>query len=112
MPRQKFPLELDYVHVTRYQGGVTGGVLEWESCPTTPLQGRVVIIIDDVLEEGDTMDALMDYCKKQGAETCYSAVLVNKNLSKQKSISADFIGLEVDSQYLYGLGVDYKGLLT
>jgi len=73
-----FPLQLDYIHATRYGGNTSGGVLEWIFKPAMSLEGRVVLLIDDIMDEGLTLEGLIDYCKEVGAADVYSAVLVNK----------------------------------
>ena len=107
----KFPLEMDYIHATRYQGNLVGGELEWKQLPTIPLRDRTVIIVDDVLDAGITMDKIKSYCEKQGASACYTAVLVDKELKQKKPLRADFVGYQAGNQYLFGLGMDYKGYL-
>jgi len=111
LPRLNFPLEIDYIHATRYQGELSGKELVWKQLPSTSLLDRTVIIVDDVLDEGITMAMIKAYCLQQGAKNCYSAVLVDKDLSRAKPIEADFIGYQAGNQYLYGLGMDYKGYL-
>ncbi len=111
LPRLNFPLELDYIHATRYQGEISGGELEWKQLPTTDLVNRTVIIVDDVLDAGITMAKLKAYCEEQGAACCYTVVLVDKKLKKDKLVQADFVGFQTGDQYLYGLGMDYKGYL-
>jgi hypoxanthine phosphoribosyltransferase len=111
LPKLSFPLELDYIHATRYQGKTTGGELVWKQTPSTSIVNRTVILVDDVLDEGATMKKLKDYCIEQGAERCYTAVLVNKDTQKDKPIKADFVGYQAVDRYLFGLGMDYKGYL-
>jgi len=111
LPKLKFPLEVDYIHATRYQGDVVGHELVWKQLPSTPLEGRTVILIDDVLDEGITMEKLKAYCEEQKVARCYTAVLVDKALSKDKPLAADFVGYQAGEQYLFGLGMDYKGYL-
>jgi len=111
LPRLNFPLEIDYIHATRYQGEMIGKELVWKQLPTTPLVDRTVIIVDDVLDEGITMAMIRAYCMQQGAKECYTAVLVDKDLQREKPIQADFVGYQAGNEYLYGLGMDYKGYL-
>lgn len=111
LPLLDFPLEMDCIHATRYQGKTVGEELVWKQRPVTSLANRNVIIIDDVLDEGITMVKLKEYCLEQGASGCYTVVLVDKDLAKEKPIKADFIGFQTGSQYLFGLGMDYKGYL-
>lgn len=109
LPKLNFPLEMDAIHATRYQGKMSGEELVWKQTPATPLRDRTVIIVDDVLDEGITMAALKSYCMDQGAKRCYTAVLVDKTISKEKPIQADFVGYHAGNEYLFGLGMDYKG---
>jgi len=111
MSKLNFTLEVDYIHATRYQGGLVGSKLEWKQLPNTSLQNRTVIIIDDVLDEGITMAGIKAYCEEQGATCCYTAVLVDKGIKEKKPLQADFVGYYSADQYLFGLGMDYKGYL-
>jgi len=109
MTRLNFPLTLDAINVSRYGQQTSGSALNWMHRPTGSLQNRSILIIDDILDEGITLQAIYQYCQEQGASQIYSAVLVEKQLAKVKPIQADFIGLSVANHYLYGYGMDYKG---
>ena len=110
LTRLPFPLSVDYVHVTRYHGQTQGGVLSWLVEPNTPLQGRSVVLVDDILDEGYTLDAIVQYCRSQGAEEVVSAVLVDKAHHRRKpGVQADYAGLQVGDRYVFGYGMDYKG---
>ena len=110
--RLKFPLQMDYLHATRYRNKTRGADLHWERYPSISLEGRLVVVIDDILDEGDTLAAVMAYCQAQGAREVLSAVLVDKQHDrKTTNLKADFVGLEVPDYYLYGYGMDYKGYL-
>lgn len=107
--RFDFPLELDYVHATRYRGDTRGRDLHWRARPATPLAGRHVLVIDDILDEGITLAGVLEFCREQGAVTVRSAVLVDKKHGRKKSLRrADFTGLEVDDRYVFGCGMDYR----
>ncbi len=107
-----FPLHLDYLHATRYREKTSGADLQWHKYPSHDLAGRAVLVIDDILDEGITLKAIMDYCREQEAASVYSAVLVEKLLpSRPVDIEADFIGLRAENAYLFGYGMDYKGYL-
>ncbi|MFA6052497.1 MAG: hypoxanthine-guanine phosphoribosyltransferase [Methylobacter sp.] len=111
LTRLKIPLTIDAINASRYQNQTAGGNIEWVLKPGTPLEGRTVLIIDDILDEGITLEAIRQYCLEQGATSVYSAVLVDKILDHKKPITADFIGLETEDRYLFGYGMDYKGYL-
>lgn len=110
--RLKFHLQMDYLHATRYRNNTQGEDLRWERYPSISLEGRQVLVIDDILDEGDTLAAVMAHCQAQGARDVLSAVLVDKQHDrKTTNLKADFVGLEVPDHYLYGYGMDYKGYL-
>lgn len=111
--RLSFPLEVDYVHATRYRGETKGKDLHWRAEPNTNLQGRTIVIVDDILDSGLTLKAVVDYCQQKGAKQIYTAVLVDKPEARQKDglQVADFTGLEVPDEYVFGYGLDYKEYL-
>ncbi|MFZ5594374.1 MAG: hypoxanthine-guanine phosphoribosyltransferase [Pseudomonadota bacterium] len=109
LPRLDFPLQLDYIHATRYRGATQGGVLHWVVKPSHSLEDRVVLLIDDILDEGVTLAAVIDYCKAEGASEVYSAVLVEKLHDRKNGLQATFKGLDVEDRYVFGYGMDYKG---
>ena len=113
LPRLKFPLEIDYIHATRYQGAMSGGTLQWIVKPRTDLRNRTVLVVDDILDGGITLNEILKEVAAMGASEVYSAVLVDKY---QKRVpeglqKADFVGLQVDDHYVFGYGMDYKEYL-
>lgn len=111
LPRLNFPLQLDYLHATRYAGETQGGMLRWIARPRGSLKDRVVIVVDDILDVGITLAAIVDACKAEDAKEVYSAVLVNKHHPRKHDFQPDFVGLDVDDHYVFGFGMDYKGYL-
>lgn len=112
LPRLNFPLQLEYVHATRYREKTTGGAMHWVRAPGESLHGRTVLLVDDILDEGVTLSALIEECRKAGATDIYTAVLVDKLIKKPRALKqADFTGLEIPDYYVFGYGMDYKGYL-
>jgi hypoxanthine phosphoribosyltransferase len=111
LTRLDFPLQVDYIHATRYQGNTTGGHLNWMVRPSIPIRGRNVLIIDDIYDEGVTLSEIVEYCSEEGAKSIYTAVLVNKLHNRKKGDKPDFICLETEDRYLFGYGMDYHGYL-
>lgn len=113
LPRLDFPLEVDYIHATRYRGEITGGDIVWKVRPSTNLVGRTVLIVDDILDGGVTLAAIIAEIKNMGAEEVYSAVLVDKYRKRVTNglQKADFVGLEVEDHYIFGYGMDYNEYL-
>jgi hypoxanthine phosphoribosyltransferase len=111
LPLLKFPVQAEYLHATRYRQETTGGILEWKLRPEVDMNGRTIIIVDDILDEGTTLCAIADYCKAHGAAEVLTAVLVDKQHDRKArpDLKADFTGLTVEDRFLFGFGMDYKG---
>jgi len=109
MTQLLFPLELDYLHVTRYGQETTGGALSWRSAPWTSVKGRTVLVLDDILDEGLTLAAIIERMKELGAKACYTAVATDKLNGKKKPIQADFVALTVPDRFVFGYGMDVRG---
>lgn len=110
LPRLRFPLEFDYLHVTRYRGNIRGGEVEWRVLPGQGVAGREVLVLDDILDEGETLAAIRDKLLGMGAARVWSAVLTDKDNGLDKPIRADFVGLQVPDRYVFGCGMDVHGL--
>jgi hypoxanthine phosphoribosyltransferase len=109
LPRLNFPLDFDYVHVSRYGDKTHGGELVWKQAPKEDVRDRVVLVLDDILDEGHTMAAIRDKVMGMGAKEFYSGVFANKLISKEKPIACDFVGLDVPDRYVFGYGMDVRG---
>lgn len=111
LTRLHFPLELDYIHATRYDGEIKGTELNWLVEPRCSLKNRAVVIVDDIYDEGYTLDAIIKYCQLKEASLIKTAVLVEKEHQRGVSLSLDYVGLKVPDRYVFGYGMDYKGYL-
>lgn len=101
-------LEFDYLHATRYRGATSGGELTWKHLPATPMQGRRVLLVDDIVDEGHTLAAVRDWCREQGAaEVRIAALAVKRHDRCVPGLAADYVGVEVPDRYVYGYGMDY-----
>ena len=113
LPRLDFPLELDYIHTSRYGNETTGGVLKWLVKPRLPLDNRTVLIIDDILDQGVTLAALVEGCYELGAKEVLTAVLLDKTQTRAVNglAKADFSGITIEDGFVFGYGMDYQGYL-
>ena len=109
LPQLRFPLDFDYVHLTRYNEKMVGGEIHWQVEPKENMQDRVVLVLDDILDEGITLAAIRDKVLKNGAKAFYCAVLAEKEMGKSKPFQADFVGLTVPNRYVFGFGMDIQG---
>lgn len=110
LPLLNFPLDFDYIHASRYAGTTSGGPVDWKVEPKGNVSGRVVLVLDDILDIGDTMLAIRERVLGLGASAFYSAVLTDKNKGRAKPIYADFVGLSLPDRYVFGCGMDAYGI--
>ncbi len=108
-----FPLQIDYIHVTRYQGGIEGREIHWVAEPNIDLKDRAVLIIEDILDGGLTLAAVENFCADQGAAEVFTATLVNKVREREEGgvEKCDFVGLNIEDKFLIGYGLDFQGFL-
>ena len=109
LPQLRFPLDFDYLHLTRYDKALLGGEIRWQVEPRENMQDRVVLVLDDILDEGITLAAIRDKVLENGAKAFYSAVLAEKETGQSKPFRADFVGLSVPNRYVFGFGMDIHG---
>lgn len=113
LPHLNFPLQIDYMHATRYRGETEGSDMEWLAQPQSSLKGRNILVVDDILDQGYTLKAVIERCFDLGAKEVSTAVLLKKRLpaDKQVEIKTEFIGFEIEDRYVFGYGMDYKNYL-
>lgn len=109
LPLLRFPLDLDYVHATRYGSATQGGGIEWRVAPPAQVAGRTIVVLDDILDGGLTLRAIRDRLLECGAKAVWVAVLVEKILPAPKPIAADFVGVRIPDRFVFGYGMDAKG---
>ena len=109
LPLLRFPLDVDYIHASRYGFATFGASVDWRVAPPESVKGRTVLVLDDILDVGNTMSAIRDRILAQGARQFYCAVLTEKELRKSKPITADFVGLRLPDRFVFGCGMDARG---
>ena len=101
-------LEFDYLHATRYRGETSGGELAWKHRPATPLRGRRVLLVDDIVDEGQTLAVVRAWCMEQGAlDVRIAALAIKRHDRCMPGLCADYAGLDVPDRYVFGYGMDY-----
>jgi hypoxanthine phosphoribosyltransferase len=109
LPLLRFPLDFDYVHASRYGNATQGSELVWKVLPNEHVQGRVVLVLDDILDEGRTLAAIRRKLLDMGAAEVHCAVLTDKDTGKEKPVRADFVGLRLPDRFVFGCGMDAYG---
>ncbi len=109
LPLLAFPLGLDYIHLTRYGQSTRGGALTWKALPSESVKGRAVLVLDDILDVGQTLAAVRERLLAAGAASVHCAVLTEKETGMPKAVKADFVGLMLPNRYVFGCGMDVSG---
>jgi hypoxanthine phosphoribosyltransferase len=109
LPLLRFPLDFDYIHASRYGAATRGASVDWKVSPPGLARGRAVLVLDDILDHGETMSVIRERLLELGATHFYCAVLVEKVLQKAKPITPDFVGLRIPDRFVFGCGMDAKG---
>ncbi len=110
--RLTMDVRMDYLHATRYHEEQGGDRLRWLAKPRANLSGEHVLIVDDILDEGFTLDGVVQHCRDAGAKAVTTAVLVKKLHDRcLPQVEADVCGLTVPDVYVFGCGMDYRGRL-
>ena len=110
LPRLEKNIQYSVIHVTRYQKELTGTLIHWLIKPPKDIMGKTILILDDILDEGITLNEIAAICRTMKAKEIYTAVLFDKEIKKKKSYSANFIGLKVPDRFVFGYGLDCRGL--
>ncbi len=110
LPLLPFPLDFDYIDVSRYGEAIRGGVLDWRVDVPVTVRDRVVLVVDDILDEGITLAAIRERLLAAGARQVLIAVFADKRLPRNRPVSADFAGVQVPDRYVFGFGMDVHGL--
>lgn len=109
LPLLRFPVDIDYVDATRYGATTRGGELNWRAV-IPDVTGRVVLLIDDILDEGLTLAAVRKKLLDAGANEVLIVVFAEKDLPNAKPVKADFVGIKLPNRYVFGFGMDVRGL--
>ncbi len=104
-------MRIGLVWVSSYPGkatGARGSVIGEANLPD--LQGRDVLILDDILDTGHTLRLVQDRLHGAGARTVKTAVLLRKPAKAPPDVPVEFVGFDVDDEFVVGYGLDYDGL--
>ncbi|MEN9945902.1 MAG: hypothetical protein RLZZ293_288 [Pseudomonadota bacterium] len=106
--RLKNPIMMDYIHASRYGDALYGSShITWYRQPKESLiKGKIVYILDDILDEGHTLAEIKRFLLTAGAKECKIAVMINKDIGREKPIYADYAGVTAPNKFLFGFGMD------
>ncbi len=108
LTRLNFPFQIGYLHASRYNGNTEGAAIEWIAKPSVDVKDRVVLLVEDIFDEGTTLKEIVNVLQNMGAQVVYTAALVNKvHDRKIKEFKVNYIGVDVPDRYIFGCGMDY-----
>jgi len=102
----KFSFVYDFIQVKSYEGMQTTGSIKVLKEPNCDINGKTVLIVEDILDTGLTLSFIRDYFIEMGAKKVYVCALLDKKKKRLKEIKADFVGFEIDDQFVVGYGLD------
>ena len=100
--------ELEFIGVSSYQNGTkSSGVVQITRDLQEDINGRNIIIVEDILDSGNTLAFLKSYLMTKGAASITIATLLDKPARREKTITADYAGFVVPDEFVVGYGLDY-----
>ena len=110
MKYYKSPCELSFIKMASYEGTSSTGELKQLIGLNQDLTGRTVVIIEDIVDTGHTIEELKAMFKKQNVAHFKIATLFFKPEAYKKDIKIDYIGIRIPNKFIVGYGLDYDGL--
>lgn len=108
LTRLNFPFQIGYLHASRYNGKLEGTSLNWIAQPSVDVKDRVVLLVEDIFDEGTTLKEIVRVLNEMGAQVVYTAALLNKvHDRKPKDFKVNYIGVDCPDRYIFGCGMDY-----
>ncbi|KHE72172.1 hypoxanthine phosphoribosyltransferase [Halobacillus sp. BBL2006] len=109
LKRVETHLEMDFMDVSSYHGGMkSSGEVKIVKDLDTKVEGRDILIIEDIIDSGLTLSYLVDLFKYRGAKSIKIVTLLDKPAGRSANIKADTIGFEVPDEFVVGYGLDYE----
>ncbi len=109
LPHLVFPLEFDFIHVSCHGNEEYGGEFIWKVIPRQNVINRTVIVLDDIMDEGQTLLHVREKLLDMGAARVVLVAFAEKNTGVTKPVKADYVGLTVPGQFIIGFGMDIEG---
>jgi hypoxanthine phosphoribosyltransferase len=107
--RFQFPLEVAFIRVASYSGTSSSGKVREVIGLDMDITGRIVVIVEDIIDSGITMEYLIGMMKELGAKEVRIATFLFKPGAFQKDYKIDYVGMEIPNDFIVGYGLDYDG---
>lgn len=110
--RIPLPLRIESLSVASYHGGAeTSGVVTFNNLEIPRLAGQHVLLLDDILDTGGTLYAIRRKLEDGASPpaSLHSCVLLRKRKQRARDVDADYVGFDIDNEFVVGYGLDYRG---
>ncbi|WP_020676780.1 hypoxanthine phosphoribosyltransferase [Geopsychrobacter electrodiphilus] len=103
------PTMIDFVRLASYGSGTqSSGIIEFRKELEMPIKGRDVIIVEDIIDSGYTLEALYNKLLLQDPRSLKICSLIDKRIRREVNIEADYVGMTMDDGFIIGYGLDYN----
>jgi len=106
----KREIEIDFVRVASYGMGTTAGALRFTKDIELDIQGKDILVVEDIVDTGRTLAHLNRSFKERGAQSVRFCALIDKKERREINVPLDYVGFEVQSGFLVGYGLDWREL--
>jgi hypoxanthine phosphoribosyltransferase len=103
----KRPIMLDFAKLSSYKNGTVSGEMEMQSDITTDIEGRDVIIVEDIIDSGKTLKYFVEHLKKRNPASIKICAFLDKKERREVDIEADYVGFDIPCGFVVGYGLDY-----
>ena len=106
--RLDLSVSLDFMSVSSYGAGTkSSGVVKIVKDLDEPLEGKEVIIVEDIIDSGRTLYYLIDILKKRNPKSIHLCTLLDKPERRERDVKVDYVGFEIPDEFVVGYGLDY-----
>ena len=106
--RITIPVSLDFMSVGSYGDGTqSSGIVKITKDLDESLEGKEVLVVEDIIDSGNTLYYLLDVLKKRGPKSMHLCTLLDKPDRREKDVKVDYVGFEIPDEFVVGYGLDY-----
>ena len=103
----KLPIMIDFARLSSYRSGTTSGQMELIYDITAKIEGRDVILVEDIVDSGKTLKYFIELLKKRNPTSVKVCAFIDKKERREVDISADYVGFDIPCGFVIGYGMDY-----
>ena len=104
----KSDVALDFMDVSSYEGKESTGRIKINKDIRDSIEGKDVLIVEDIVDTGRTLSYLKEYLKSKKANSIKIATMLSKPTRRVVKLDADYLGFEIDDKFVVGYGLDYN----